>query len=139
MKSGHLFPQMTFPHGSLYCFVSRCLTPSCCRDSASTVPLIYYLQTAGTVLCMYVPRLRGISLSMKLNDVLTIYTRPSQIQVHKNIASFLFSFLINFISFSHKISKTCFLYVLVFLSVAFGKKATMSFHFLFIPRGNRTK
>lgn len=129
---------MTFPHGSLYCFGSRCLRSSFCRDSASTVPLIYYLQTAGTVLCVYVPWLRGISLSVKLNGVLTICTRPSQTQVHKNLSSFLFSFLINFISFSHKISKTCFLYVFVFLSVAFGKKVTMSFHFLFIPRGNRT-
>lgn len=85
------------------------------------------------------PMTETFYLSMKLNGVLTICVRPSQTHIHKNISSFLFSFLINFISFSHKTSKTCFMYVFVFLSVAFGKKATMSFHFLFIPRGNRTK
>lgn len=85
------------------------------------------------------PTTETFYLSMKLNGGLTICVRPSQTHIHKNISSFLFSFLINFISFSHKISKTCFLCVFAFLNVAFGKKVTTSFHFLFIPRGNRTK
>lgn len=140
VKSGHLFwsllPQMTFPHGSSYCLGSRCLTRSCCRDSASTVPLSIILkQLEPYYVC--VSHDWDFFLSMKLNDVLTI--RPSQTHVHKNISSFFFSFLVNFISFSHKISKTCFLYMFVFLNVAFGKKATMCFHFVFIPRGNTAK
>lgn len=68
------------------------------------------------------PMTESFYLSMKLNGVLTIYLRPSQTHIHKNKSSFLFSFLINFISFSHKISKTCFLYVLVFQKCCFWQK-----------------
>lgn len=75
------------------------------------------------------------SLSMKLSGALS----ASDIPKHSQECILLFSFLTNFISFSQKISKTCFLYVFVFLRADFHRKITMAFHFLFIPRGNRAK
>ena len=142
VKYGHrswsLFPQRTSPPGSSHCLGSSFLTSSCCKESASTGPLICCPQTVATPLCMHVPWLIGISLlSVKLNGVLTTCIRHSQTLTHKNISYFLFSFLINFVSFSQKISETCFLYAFVFLGVAFDRKVTMSLRFLFIPRGNR--